>query len=168
MLVSALSGCASTPGAPPASTGTGIGRGTNQMISPVAISFPAALRGYFTWPVRGEVISPFGSKVGRVVNKGIDIQAGEGADVRAAKAGRVVYCDSHLKGFGKTVILDHGDKYQTVYAYNSDILVKVGDAVERNSVIAKAGRTGRARESMLHFEIRKDGEPQNPFYYLTH
>jgi len=167
MIIPALSGCASAPGAPPASPRGGMEGGPSRTISPVAISFPAALRGYFTWPVRGEVISPFGSKVGRVVNKGIDIQAGEGADVRAARAGRVVYCDSHFKGFGKTVILDHGDKYQTVYAYNSDILVKVGDAVERNSIIAKAGRTGRARESMLHFEIRKDGEPQNPFYYLS-
>jgi len=67
---------------------------------------------------------------------------------------------------GKTVILDHGNNFQTVYSYNSDILVKVGDLVSQNTVIAKVGRTGRARQPSLHFEVRKNGEPQNPIYYL--
>ena len=102
----------------------------------------------------------------KVKNKGVDIRAIEGSAVRASRAGKVVYCDSQLKGFGKTVILDHGNNYQTVYSYNRDILVKVGDVVEQNTVIAKVGRTGRAREPSLHFEIRRNGEPQNPIYYL--
>ena len=120
----------------------------------------------FVWPIRGHVISAFGSDVDRVRNKGIDIRADLGANVMASRAGRVVYSDSHLKGFGKTIILDHGDNYQTVYSYNSDILVNVGDPVRQNDVIARVGRTGRAKEPSLHFEIRKDGEPQNPAYYL--
>ena len=86
--------------------------------------------------------------------------------VRASRSGKVVYRDQFMKGFGKTVILDHGDNYQTVYSYNSDILVNVGDQVAQNSVIAKVGRTGRAKDPTLHFEIRRDGEPQNPFFYL--
>lgn len=121
----------------------------------------------FIWPLKGTVVSYFGSKMDRTKNKGIDIHAQEGASVRASRAGRVVLCDEWLKGFGKTVILDHGDNFQTVYAYNSMILVNPGDVVEQNSVIAKAGRTGRAKEPSLHFEIRRDGEPQNPFYYLS-
>lgn len=121
----------------------------------------------FVWPVRGTIISPYGDKLDRTKNKGMDISAPEGTPVRASKAGKVVFCDEWLKGFGKTVILDHGDSFQTVYAYNSFILVNVGDVVEQNMVIAKVGRGGRAKMSSLHFEIRRDGEPQNPFYYLS-
>jgi murein DD-endopeptidase MepM/ murein hydrolase activator NlpD len=119
----------------------------------------------FSWPIKGYIVTPFGISGGSR-SKGIDIRSGEGASVRAAKSGRVVYCDPHLKGFGKTVIIDHGGGLQTVYAYNSEILVKVGDAVERGTVIAKAGSTGRAKEPSVHFEVRKNGEPQNPAYYL--
>jgi len=122
----------------------------------------------FIWPVKGNIISAFGAKVDKTKNKGLDIGAGEGADVRASKSGVVVYCDDKLKGFGKTVILDHGDNYQTVYAYNSEILVNVGDSIRRNDVIAKVGKTGRAKTPSLHFEIRKNGEPRNPNYYLSH
>lgn len=120
----------------------------------------------FAWPVKGYVICPFGSNIDSIQNKGIDIRADHGEDVMASRSGRVVYCDSYFKGFGKTVILDHGDNYQTVYSYNSDILVNVGDTVARRQVIARVGKTGRAKEPTLHFEIRKDGVPQNPNYYL--
>ena len=120
----------------------------------------------FVWPVRGALLTPYGAITDKIINKGIDIRASEGSGVRASRSGRVVYRDQFLKGFGKTVILDHGDSYQTVYTCNSDILVNVGEQVARNTVIAKVGRTGRAKSSMLHFEIRRDGEPQNPAYYL--
>lgn len=120
----------------------------------------------FVWPVTGSVISYYGAKFDRVKNKGIDIRAGAGAGVRASESGRVVFCGERLKGFGKTVILDHDGNYQTVYAYNSDLLVKAGDRVEQNHVIARVGKTGRAKEPSLHFEIRKLGEPHNPFHYL--
>ncbi|MDD5136431.1 MAG: LysM peptidoglycan-binding domain-containing M23 family metallopeptidase [Candidatus Omnitrophica bacterium] len=120
----------------------------------------------FSWPIRGQLIAPYGAVKNKVVNKGIDIKAAEGAGVRASRSGKVVYCDQFLKGFGKTVIIDHGDNYQTVYSYNSDILVNVGEQVAQNTVIAKVGRTGRATMPALHFEIRRDGEPQNPAYYL--
>jgi murein DD-endopeptidase MepM/ murein hydrolase activator NlpD len=120
----------------------------------------------FIWPVRGHTINTFGSKVDSVINKGIDIRAAEGSNVNASRSGRIVYCDSHLKGFGKTVIIDHGDRFQTVYSHNSEILVNVGDTVSQRDTIARAGRTGRAKEPSLHFEIRRDGEPQNPLFYL--
>ncbi len=120
----------------------------------------------FTWPVRGALVASFGAITDKIINKGIDIKAPEGAGVRASRSGKVVYCDQFLKGFGKTVIVDHGDNYQTVYSHNSDIMVNVGDQVAQNTVIAKVGRTGRAKDPTLHFEIRREGEPQNPFYYL--
>ena len=123
---------------------------------------------FFMWPLKGNVVSYYGSKMDKTKNKGIDICAGEGAGVKASRAGKVVFCDEWLKGFGKTVILDHGDNFQTVYAYNSILLVKPGDVVNQNGLIARVGSTGRAKEPSLHFEIRRNGEPQNPFYYLAH
>ncbi|MFH1190465.1 MAG: peptidoglycan DD-metalloendopeptidase family protein [Candidatus Omnitrophota bacterium] len=121
----------------------------------------------FIWPVRGNIASNFGSKIDKFVNKGIDIRAEQGSSVAASRGGKIVYCDSRLKGFGKTVIIDHMDGFQTVYSYNDGISVRVGDIVEQRDVIAKVGSSGRAREPMLHFEIRKNGEPQNPEFYLS-
>ena len=120
----------------------------------------------FTWPVRGMLITSYGALTDKIMSKGIDIKAADGAGVRASRSGKVVYTDQLLKGFGKTVIIDHGDNYQTVYSYNSDIVVSVGQQIAQNTVIARVGRTGRAKGPMLHFEIRRDGEPQNPLYYL--
>ncbi len=160
LLTALLAGCATAPHAAPVTP-----------TRPYTVNYGARIpitKDMFVWPVNGQVISPFGAKIDRVKNKGIDIRTEEGASVRASGSGRVVYCDTHLKGYGKTVILDHGDNFQTVYSYNSDILVKVGDAVSQNEAIAKTGKTGRAKEPGLHFEIRKDGEPQNPYYYLPH
>jgi murein DD-endopeptidase MepM/ murein hydrolase activator NlpD len=148
-----------------------IQRGQRLLIPGVAKKEPVPVRSFskefFSWPIRGNVVSYYGSKMDKTKNKGIDICATEGASVKASRAGKVVFCDDWMKGFGKTVILDHGDGFQTVYAYNSTLLVKPGDTVEQNFVIAKVGRGGRAKTPSLHFEIRRNGEPQNPFYYLS-
>lgn len=120
----------------------------------------------FSWPVRGALISTFGLKVNNMVNKGINIQAHPGTDVLASRSGKVVFCDSEFLTYGKTVIIDHGDNFLTVYARNSQLLVKPGDQVNAGSVIAKVGFAGRDRGAYLHFEIRKNGRPQNPLFYL--
>lgn len=120
----------------------------------------------FLWPARGRVIAFFGAIKENAVNKGIDIRMKEGEEVVASRSGRVVFADDKLKGFGKTLIIDHGDNYSTVYAHNSQLLVKAGDEVRRGQAVAKAGSTGRAKEPFLHYEIRKGHEPQNPLYYL--
>ena len=120
----------------------------------------------FSWPVAGKVISHFGDKKGPVLNKGIDIETREGSKVVAADSGVVSFVDENMKGFGKTIIIDHENGFSTVYAHNSDILVSAGQRIARNQMIAKVGRTGRAEKPYLHFQIRKGHEPQNPFYYL--
>ena len=160
-LAVSLAGCATAP----RHSLTPVRAGSSETVSYLP-KMNLTVKDSFIWPVKGYLLSPFGAKVDRVINKGIDIRAEEGSSVRAARAGRVVYCDSRLKGFGKTVILDHGDGFQTVYSYNSEILVNVGDTVNRNDVIAKAGMTGRAKEPCLHFEIRKNSRPQDPERYL--
>jgi murein DD-endopeptidase MepM/ murein hydrolase activator NlpD len=138
--------------------------GSSQDYSKALISKPSA--GTFSWPVAGRVISYFGSKKGLVNNKGIDIEAREGSKVVAADSGVVSFVEQNMKGLGKTIILDHENGFSTVYAHNSEILVKVGERVKRNQEISKVGKTGRATRPYLHFQIRKGHEPRNPFYYL--
>lgn len=120
----------------------------------------------FIWPVQGRVISIFGSRGRGRVNKGVDIQAHPGSDVRAARDGRVDFVHEGLPGFGKTIILDHGNGFASVYAYVSEILVRRGDVVAQRQVIARVGRTGRTEVPALHFQIRRNQKPQNPLHYL--
>jgi len=120
----------------------------------------------YIWPVEGQTVSSFGQKSGRITNKGIDIKSREGADIRAAKDGVVSFCSDQLKGYGKTIIVDHRDGYQSVYAYNTENLVGTGQKISQGQVIGRVGKTGRTSEPMLHFEIRKGSVPQNPFHFL--
>lgn len=120
----------------------------------------------FIWPVKGRIVSSFGEKRDSTPNKGIDIQARDGMVVAASRSGRVIFSEEKVRGFGKTIIIDHGDGIQTVYSHNSEILVKIGEDVKQAQPIAKVGSTGRGNSPYLHFEIRKRHKPQNPFYYL--
>ena len=120
----------------------------------------------FMWPLKGAVVSYFGSTNNLVKNKGIDIQAREGASVLAARSGKVSFVTDQLEGYGKTIIIDHLDGFETVYAHNAKNFVANGQMIKKGEVIAKAGKTGRAKNPTLHFEIRRNHKPQNPFYYL--
>jgi murein DD-endopeptidase MepM/ murein hydrolase activator NlpD len=134
----------------------------------VATSEPPAPRiekqARFRWPLKGVLYSRFGVRDG-VPHDGIDIAAPEGTEVRAAAAGEVVY-EGDRKGYGKLVIVDHGDGYATVYAHNRDNLVREGAQVAPGQPIARVGRTGNASGPHLHFEVRKDARPRNPVFYL--
>lgn len=120
----------------------------------------------FIWPVKGDVMSYFGSKKWDVKNKGIDIETAAGTPVCASRSGKVTFSDEKVRGYGKTIILDHGDGYMTVYSHILEIFVKVGDNVKQGERIATVGTSGRTSSARLHFEIRKGSRPQNPFYYL--
>jgi len=118
----------------------------------------------FSWPVKGRVISYFG--VGEGKNpRGIDIKTSEGTKVKASRSGTVVYARP-LRGYGKVVILDHGDGYSTVYAYNSLLLVKEGDRVKKGEPIAIVSQFQGKSYAMCHFEIRKGNEAEDPLSYL--
>ena len=134
-------------------------------VMPATAAGKKSKKGYI-WPVRGRVVSYYGSKSDRVKNKGIDIATNPGDIIVASRSGKVVFCDDKVKGLGKTIIIDHGDRYSTVYAHNSEHLVSVGDYVNQNQAIAKAGDTGRSKGTTLHFQVRRGHEPKNPFYYL--
>ena len=120
----------------------------------------------FAWPVKGAVSSYFGSTKDMAKNKGIDIEAPVGTCVKASRSGKVTFVSDHMKGYGKTVIIDHLDGFETVYAHNTENLVTAGQNVTQGQTVARVGDTGRAEAPSLHFEIRKGHKPQNPFYYL--
>lgn len=115
------------------------------------------------WPASGKIIQGYSSR-GKV-NKGINFAGSKGDPVRAAEAGKVVYAGSGLLGYGNLVIINHNQKYLSAYAHNSRIHVKENDMVKVGDKIAEIGSSGAAR-LMLHFEIRKDGQPVDPMKYL--
>jgi len=120
----------------------------------------------FIWPVRGKVIFPFGQTYNNMLNKGINIQPYGSWEVLASRSGRVVFTADDFIGFGKTVIIEHTGGLFTVYARNSALFVKPGDNVQKGMLIAKAGASGRDRNTYLHFEVRRGAIPQNPLFYL--
>ncbi len=125
------------------------------------------LRKGLPFPVRGEVQGRFGAeRPDGGVWRGIVLRAGEGAPVRPIAPGRVVYAN-WLKGFGNIMIVDHGQSYLSVYAYNQSLLKQVGDAVSPGDTIATVGATGGQVESGLYFEIRHNGAPVNPLLWLS-
>ncbi|MCB1508925.1 MAG: peptidoglycan DD-metalloendopeptidase family protein [Hyphomicrobiaceae bacterium] len=116
----------------------------------------------FRWPIRGHVISGYGPRATGGRNDGINIAVPEGALIRAAEDGEVVYAGSGLRGFGNLVLVQHRDGWVTAYAHNSELLVQRGQRVRRGENIARAGRTGDVDTPQLHFEIRQGNTPVDP------
>ncbi|MFQ3186131.1 MAG: lipoprotein NlpD [Marinomonas primoryensis] len=121
------------------------------------------ISGDWAWPVDGEVSRGF-SNAG-VSSKGIDIKAKQGALVKAAADGTVVYAGSGLIGYGNLVIVKHNDVYLSAYAYNERILVKEKQNVRVGDSLAVIGGKGNDRP-LLHFEVRRDGQPIDPLDVL--
>lgn len=115
------------------------------------------------WPHGGTVIAGY-STSGKV-NKGIDIAGSPGDAVKAAADGSVVYAGNGLLGYGNLIIVNHNEHYLSAYAHNRKILVQEGEDVKAGQVIAELGSTGTDRP-VLHFEIRKNGNPVDPSRYL--
>lgn len=109
------------------------------------------------------------SRSGRRIHKGIDLMADVGVVVLAAKSGKVISATQN-RGMGKYVIIRHADRCITIYGHLSEILVRKNDYVHQGQVIGKVGKTGNARSRdmlpHLHFEIRKNGVPQDPLEYI--
>jgi len=123
---------------------------------------PPLSGGGFLWPVNGKVVGGFGRTRQGQRRDGIDIAAREGAPVLAAEDGIVAYAGEGVHGYGRLILLRHGDGYITTYGHNAALLVEAGDLVERGQVIARVGSTGDAPRSMLHFELRKGRKPIDP------
>ncbi|HEY3375741.1 MAG TPA: peptidoglycan DD-metalloendopeptidase family protein [Candidatus Aquicultor sp.] len=129
------------------------------------VSRPAGAGG-FEWPTDGYVTSSFGMRMHPILHTmrmhtGVDIGAPYGQSVLGADDGVVIQAGT-LKGYGQTVIIAHGNGISTLYGHLSAILVSEGESVSRGSNIGRIGSTGLSTGPHLHFEVRKDGEPQNP------
>ena len=123
----------------------------------------ASLKGRLPLPLAGRVTARFGDDkgIGHLKWRGAFIVAREGQEVRAVHRGRVVYAD-WLRGFGLLLILEHGDGYMTLYGHNQSLYREVGEWVDTGQVIAAAGSTGDAPQAGVYFEIRHNGEPDDP------
>ncbi len=127
----------------------------------------SGLRRGLPLPVRGQVQGRFGvSRPDGGVWRGIVLRAPEGTAVKSVAPGTVVYAE-WLRGFGNLIIVDHGQQYLTVYAYNQSLLKRVGDRVATGDTIATVGATGGQVESGLYFEIRHSGAPVDPAQWLA-
>jgi murein DD-endopeptidase MepM/ murein hydrolase activator NlpD len=130
---------------------------------------PPALTGRgFLWPVSGKVIGGYGVTPSGQHRNGINIAARKGAPVVAAEDGIVVYASDGIDGYGRMILVRHGEGYITTYAHNASLLVEVGDVVRRGQVIARVGDTGDVSTSQLHFELRRGTKPINPEAVLVH
>lgn len=131
---------------------------------PVVSDSEAFASGEFKWPIKGRVVSYFGDSKASWVNNGIEIKSESSQEVFPSRGGEVVFAD-YLNGYGDTVIIDHADGYQTVYAKASSLIASLGDYVTPQSPIAMVGG-GNDQLALLHFEIRKDSTAKNPLYFL--
>lgn len=119
----------------------------------------------FIWPAEGRVIKSFTNRSDQRY-PAIDIQLPKGTEVRASRAGRVVYVGDGIPGYGQTVIISHSGGYATCYGHLDRILVRDNQSVSQGQVIGRSGDSGRGSTPFLKFEIRKDSEAVNPIPLL--
>jgi septal ring factor EnvC (AmiA/AmiB activator) len=152
---------------PPASKPRGKAVDSVADASSSARAFPA-LKGQLKLPVRGELSNQFGTprEEAGTTWKGLFIRAVTGETVRAVADGQVVYAD-WLRGFGNLLILDHGQGYMSLYAYNEGLLRQVGEKVRAGDPLAQVGSSGESADSGLYFELRRDGKPFDPMRWVA-
>ena len=121
----------------------------------------SSLKGKLSWPVTGQLSHKFGSARTVVTWDGVLIDANEGVEVKAVTRGTVVFAE-WLRGYGLMIILDHGQGYKTLYAFNQSLYKKTGDSVEAGEVIASVGQSGGRSKAGLYFGIRSKGVPVDP------
>lgn len=114
----------------------------------------------WSWPASGKVVSNFDS-----TSKGIAIAGKLGQPVLASAGGRVIFSGIGIRGFGKLIVIKHNKTFLSVYAHNSELLVKEGQTVTKGQKIAVMGNTD-ADQVKLYFEIRRLGKPIDPVKLL--
>lgn len=118
----------------------------------------------FLFPANGPITSSFGRRWGRA-HTGVDIDGATGSAVVAAQSGSVVLA-GWKNGYGNTVIIDHGNGVQTLYAHLSRIGVRSGASVARGQFVGTVGATGNVTAAHLHYEVLTGGVPRNPRPWL--
>jgi murein DD-endopeptidase MepM/ murein hydrolase activator NlpD len=130
------------------------------------VNFNSQRRQNFLWPLKGKILSGFGTKSNLKYNRGINISAALGDCVVACERGIVAYAGNEIKGFGNMILIKHANGWMSAYAHNLYLLVKRGDHVCRGQKIAEAGATGNVEQPQLHFELRQKTRAVDPQKYL--
>lgn len=130
----------------------------------------AEKKGRLALPTRGNVKKKFGlirssDHTYTLNHKGIFIETQNAEQVRAVAEGRVIFSDS-IEGYGRTLILDHGDHYYTVYSHLDQALVPVGKELTRDEVVGRTGYSVMNEMNGLYFEVRHFSEPYDPAQWL--
>ncbi|MDO9547788.1 MAG: peptidoglycan DD-metalloendopeptidase family protein [Candidatus Marinimicrobia bacterium] len=127
-------------------------------------------RGNLPWPVTGQIVSKFGIQKHPILktiteNSGIDIKVSKGTPVRAVLDG-VVTTITYIRGFGNTIIIDHGSGFYTVYSHIDNVTVFEKEYITRNTIIAEVSDSGTLSGALLHFEIWSNRTKLNPEEWL--
>jgi murein DD-endopeptidase MepM/ murein hydrolase activator NlpD len=146
-----------------------------------SMTFGGGGGGILGWPVPGHttITSPFGVRTDPAtgqprMHNGVDIGAPKGTPILAVESGTVVQAINGCVegnracggGYGNFVVIRHENGIETLYAHNTQVLVTVGEQVQRGQMIARAGNTGKSFGSHLHLEVRVNGKPVDPMPYL--
>lgn len=126
-------------------------------------SRPAVAAPAWRWPTLGSVYLNFGASP--KTESGIRIAGEKGQAISSAAAGEVVYAGNGLASYGNLVIIKHNESWLSAYGFNSVLLVREGQMVGAGQSIARMGQDATGRP-VLHFEIRRDGQPMDPVRYL--
>ena len=120
----------------------------------------------FAWPATGTVVRRFAARGTPNYHDGIDIAGASGTPVRASAGGDVVFAGQEPESFGRLVLIDHKNGWQTAYGFLGKITVAQGDHVRAGERIGLVGHSGKARRDELHFELRKANRPVDPLPQL--
>ena len=128
------------------------------------------MRKSLSWPVKGSILRSFGKVKEKntgatLVSKGLHIRATMGQEIKAIAPGTVVHV-GWLRGFGRIIIMNHGESVHSLFAHLSDALVMAGDQVSMGQSIGRVGDTESIEGPKLYFELRHRGKPQNPLKLL--
>jgi murein DD-endopeptidase MepM/ murein hydrolase activator NlpD len=123
------------------------------------------------WPVQGGLLSSFGHRADPFsgegsFHSGVDLSAGIGTPIRVTADG-IVLRSEWFGGYGKVIVVDHGGGMHTYYAHLSRTDVIPGQDVRRGQIIGASGATGRVTAPHLHYEVRQNGTPINPYIFLA-
>lgn len=128
------------------------------------------LKGQLPWPASGRVVKKFGrswnsERKTTTENPGIDIKGKPGSPVRSIIGG-IVTTITYIRGYGTTLIIDHGGGFYTVYSHVTNVEANEGEEVQAGDVIAYMGDAGSIEGSKLHFEVWGNGQKLNPEKWL--
>tara|TARA_R110002124_G_scaffold64985_2_gene177262 strand:+ start:70244 stop:71266 length:1023 start_codon:yes stop_codon:yes gene_type:complete len=121
----------------------------------------------FAWPLKGKVLSSYGSKNNGLYNDGINIAASRGSAVKASENGVVVYTGDEISGYGNLVLIKHVNGWISAYAHLDRIMAVRGNTIKRGVTLGTVGSTGNVDTPQLHFELRQGAQTKNPLGLLA-